>query len=142
VGEKKEDDEGIRFHTSLTTATHRRDRILRRKLRRLSVLLCAVSVLFVLGSCTTVPGGSSPIPGGGLQERGGAAGGRAGSGKGRRAGGAERAHRELATFWWRVKVQEERAALAAGVQARGQGVEETHGRLQGFRRCRGRAGAG
>jgi hypothetical protein len=39
-------------------------------------------------------------------------------------------------------VQEEGAALAAGVQAWGQGVEETHGRLQGFRRCRGRAGAG
>jgi hypothetical protein len=100
------------------------------------------SVLFILGSCTSIPGGSSPIPGGGLQERGGAAGGRAGRGKGRRARGAGRAHRELATFWWHVKVQKEGAALAAGVQARGQGVEETHGRLQGFRRCRGRAGAG
>jgi hypothetical protein len=48
VGEKKEADEGIPFHTLLTTGTHRGDRILRRKLRRLSVLFCAVSVLVVL----------------------------------------------------------------------------------------------
>jgi hypothetical protein len=44
VGEKKEDDEGIRFHTSLTTGTHRRDRISWRKRRR---RVCSS----VLGGC-------------------------------------------------------------------------------------------
>jgi hypothetical protein len=41
----KEDDEGIPFHTLLTTGTHRGDRILRRKMRR---WLCSS----ILGSCT------------------------------------------------------------------------------------------
>jgi hypothetical protein len=35
AGQMKEDDEGIPFHTLLTTGTHRGDRILRRKSRRL-----------------------------------------------------------------------------------------------------------
>jgi hypothetical protein len=80
AGQMKEDDEGIPFHTLLTVGMHRRDRISRRKMQRLSVLFQAVRLLF--------PGASAPVPGSGLQERGGAVGGRAGRGRGRRAGGA------------------------------------------------------
>jgi hypothetical protein len=79
----KEDDEGIPFHTLLTTGMHRRDRISRRKMRRLSVLFCAVSVPFMPAL-----------------DRGGAAGGRAWRGARRRrsrawapGGWAELAHR-------------------------------------------------
>jgi hypothetical protein len=80
----KEDDERIPFHTLLTAGMHRRDRISRRKMRRLSILFQAVRLVF--------PGSSALVPGGGLQERGGAAGGRAGRGRGRRAGGAGPGH--------------------------------------------------
>jgi hypothetical protein len=153
----KVDDEGIPFHILLTTGTHRGDRISRRKMQ---VRVCSVP-----GGSAPVPGGSSPVPGGALQERGGAAGGKAGRGKGRRAGGAGRAHRELATFWWRVKVQEEGAALAgagrasllamqgearrwagpgrAGTRAGGYSAGGTHGRGKSRRRkCRGKGRAG
>jgi hypothetical protein len=45
VGEKKEEREGIRFHALPAAEMHRRDRILRRKMKGGSVLSCA-------GSCS------------------------------------------------------------------------------------------
>jgi hypothetical protein len=59
VGETKEDDERIPFHTLLTTGTHRRDRISRRKITVAVLFMAfwAAALLFVLAAASRLDRG-------------------------------------------------------------------------------------